>query len=272
MPQQNEPLLQVRSMTISSGKRFYIRDVSFGVFEGFSMAIMGEKGSGRTTIARAIIGEAQLSTGEVITDDKSVQYIPTNAGASFNPSMNALEVIADPLLVNNIASKTKVSKKVKQLFKVVSLDIELLEKYHIKFNETEKIKLALARSLAMRPELIILDEPLKNIEKPQKQQIINILDSIKRRFSTTLLIITNDIQAIRHLCNRVGILCAGRLVEFGSTDAVFGSVKHPYTESLIFNAAGQEKYGLNQPPVLSGEPDTIRNAPLGCLFIKDVDM
>src|SRR5699024_6455549 len=207
----------------------------------------GESGSGKTTTGRAIVGLNKMTTGKVFFEGeeitnfgkrksglhKDVQMIFQDPYSSLNGRKRVLDIIAEPLRNFDRLSKSEERKRVQELLELVGLSPESILKYPHQFSGGQRQRIGIARAIALKPKLIIADEPVSALDVSVQAQVLNFLQDIQKELDLTLLFISHDLGVIRHMCERIGIMYKGRFVEEGSAEEIFDNPQHIYTKRLV---------------------------------------
>ncbi|WP_339162037.1 ATP-binding cassette domain-containing protein [Siminovitchia sp. FSL W7-1587] len=221
--------------------------VSFSIEEGKTYGLVGESGSGKTTLGRAIIGLTHVTEGKIRFSDvdltnvksnrkeirKEVQMIFQDPYSSLNPKKRVLDIVAEPLRNFKTLSKTEERKKVQELLEQVGLTAENMYKYPHQFSGGQRQRIGIARAIALKPKLIIADEPVSALDVSVQAQVLNFLKDIQKDLHLTYLFISHDLGIVKHMCDQIGIMYKGRFVEQGSRDDIFNNPQHIYTKRLI---------------------------------------
>lgn len=222
--------------------------VSLEINEGETLGLVGESGSGKTTLGKVIIRLEEPTQGEVLFMGRNifslkgdelkcyrrqVQMIFQDPSASLDPRMTAGDSIGEALLIHGIEDEEERLGKVEGLLEEVGLEAGDYSKYPHEFSGGQKQRIGIARALALRPRLIIADEPVSALDISIQAQILNLLSELKNEYRLSLLFIAHNMGVIRYLCDRVAVMKAGRLVEEGDVEEVFTSPQHPYTRALL---------------------------------------
>lgn len=207
-----------------------VKDISFTIKKGQSFGLVGESGSGKTTIASILAGLISHDSGQIEVKS-NVQMVFQNPKASLNPRMTAADIIKEPFYVAKIRSD--INKRVSRLLESVSLDKSLLSKYPHQLSGGEQQRLAIARSLALNPALLILDEPLSSLDVVNQAQIAKTLIKLQKEFKLTYLFITHNLGWARQLCQEIAVMHQGRIVEQGPSEKIFNQPKHSFTKELL---------------------------------------
>jgi peptide/nickel transport system ATP-binding protein len=255
-----------------------VRDVSFKIAPGEVFGLAGESGSGKSTIARMILGLTAPSAGAIIIGGgekeaerrrgKSVQMVFQNPGSSLNPRRSIGQSIAVPLEAAG-ARRAAVAARVEDLLKMVQLPADFAERYPHELSGGQKQRVAIARALAAEPRLILLDEPTSALDVSVQAKIIELLQELGRTLGLTFLFISHDLSLMRNFASRVAILYLGQICEIGETDILFSAPAHPYTRSLLASVpviTAEEEAMRPNVPIIEGEVPNPANLPSGCAF------
>ena len=262
-----------------------VDDVSFEIRRGESLGLVGESGSGKTTAGRCILRAIEPTAGEILFAEngaavdvralartqlrafrKNMQMIFQDPYSSLNPRMTVMEIIGEPLLVHGIARGRALKDRVRALMKQVGLDERFLNRYPHAFSGGQRQRIGVARALALHPKLIVADESVSALDVSMQAQVLNLLEDLQAEFSLTYLFIAHDLSVVRHFCNRVAVMYAGRLVEVAETNMLFSHPLHPYTEALLSAAPKPDPGMKSERVLLKGEVPDPADMPEGCAF------
>lgn len=254
------PLLEVKKLHVGfpqySGAIFRkiknlvkgVDEVSINIYEGEVLGLVGESGSGKSTLGRSIIRLIDSQAGNIVFNGKELsglsgdnlknarrdfQMIFQDPYASLNPRMTVFDTLVEPLLVHGLANKTTVLEQVNQLMDDVGLDRRFIRKYPHEFSGGQRQRIAIARAIALKPKLIIADEPVSALDVTIRAQILALLLKLTEKHKLTMLFISHDMSVVRYLCDRVVVMQKGKLVEEGATEELFAAPKQPYTQQLL---------------------------------------
>jgi peptide/nickel transport system ATP-binding protein len=296
LTEQNDVLLDVRNLS----KHFPIRNhltrrlvgnvkavdgVTFQVHQGETVGLVGESGSGKTTTGRCILRAIEPTSGSVHFNDsgrqvdvlslgrkklrtlrQKMQIIFQDPYASLNPRMTVMQIIAEPLVIHRIAKGKVLEDRVRELMSQVGLDVRYLNRYPHAFSGGQRQRIGIARALALNPNLIIADEAVSALDMSMQAQILNLLKDLQKKLNLTYLFIAHDLSVIRHFCDRVLVMYAGKLVETNTTADLYAHPTHPYTEALLSAAPKPDPRKRTTRIMLTGEVPDPADRPLGCPF------
>jgi ABC-type glutathione transport system ATPase component len=234
-----------------SGVTTVVDDVSFILRRGETLGLVGESGSGKSTIARMVLGLIPPSAGVVTFEgmplDKAsagemrrirrrMQPVFQDPYAALNPRMRIREILAEPFLIHKheaARSKAELGNATGELLRIVGLDGSALDRYPHEFSGGQRQRINIARALALRPEVLVLDEPVSALDVSVGAQVVNLLRSLQRDFSLTYLFITHSMPLVRYLATEIAVLHNGKLLELGPAEQLITAPSHPYTRALM---------------------------------------
>jgi ABC-type oligopeptide transport system ATPase subunit len=222
--------------------------VSFSIDEGETFGLVGESGSGKTTTGRCILRLIEPTSGHVEFKGEDVlgfsrsrlrqarrdmQIVFQDPYSSLNPRMRAGDIVEEPLVIHRVGTRQERQERVAELFRLVGLDPRQRSRYPRQFSGGQRQRIGLARALALNPSFVIADEPVSALDVSVQAQVINLLMDLQDRLQLTYLFIAHDLRLVRHICSRVAVMYLGRIVEMGTTEALFERPAHPYTQALL---------------------------------------
>lgn len=296
---KSKPLLEVKNLKMHFpmtrgllrrvvGHIKAVDDVSFTVYEGETLGLVGESGCGKTTLGRCVLRVYEPTSGQIIyhrNDGKAVDLMTLKSGqlkpyrrdirmifqdpqSSLNPRLPVLEIIGESLKANNLAKGKALEQRVIELLRKVGLRPEYLRRYPHAFSGGERQRIGIARALALNPRLVVADEAVSALDVSVRAQILNLLKDLQREFELTYIFVSHDLSVVEHLCDRVAVMYVGKIVELAPTKDIFRRPKHPYTEALL-SAVPKPDPRLRDKGRrirLQGEVADPANPPTGCYF------
>jgi oligopeptide transport system ATP-binding protein len=264
-----------------SGTLKAVDDVSFAVHSGETFGLVGESGCGKTTLARCILrlieptsGEIlfggqnilQFSNGEMRAIRRRMQMIFQDPYGSLNPRMKAATIIEEPLVIHKIGDKNERADQVHELMKMVGLDPAYRKHYPHEFSGGQRQRIGIARALALRPDLIVADEPVSALDVSVQAQIINLLKDLQEKLQLTFVFIAHDLSVVQHFSDRIAVMYLGKIVELASSMELFQKPQHPYTKLLLNSVPIAEPASRKRKEAMKGEIPSAIEHPSGCSF------
>lgn len=261
-----------------------VDDVSFDLYNGKVLGLVGESGCGKTTVARTVLRAFSPTSGKIKlkTEDGSVdisllsekklkmlrtkmQMIFQDPFSSLNPRMTVSDIIGEPLKIHKLATGKQLKDRVSEMLQKVGLTKDYMNRYPHAFSGGQRQRIGLARALILNPSLVIADEAVSALDVSVQAQILNLLMDLKIEFGLTYLFVSHDLSVIRHICDQVAVMYAGKIVEYSDTQMLFNDPKHPYTRLLMRSIPSLDPdITLNIPP--TGEVLDLSKLPVGCRF------
>ena len=255
--------------------------VSFSISEGEALGLVGESGCGKSTVAKLIMRLLSPTSGRIvfmgrdITDlgrrelrpiRRNMQIVFQDPFASLNPGMKVGDIVTEPLLVHEGGRPGRA--RAAELLELVGLDPGDAVKYPHEFSGGQRQRISIARALALRPKLLVLDEPVSALDVSIQAQIINLLIELKKELGLAYLFIAHDLSVVRHVCERVAVMYLGRIVEWGNREEVFDRPSHPYTQALVSAVPVPEPLSRSERRriLLEGDVPSPMDPPSGCRF------
>jgi oligopeptide/dipeptide ABC transporter ATP-binding protein len=263
-----------------------VDDVTFHINHGETLSLVGESGCGKTTTSRCILravnptaGEinfrmgngqvlelAKLAKSELRPVRRRLQMIFQDPFSSLNPRMTILDIISEPLVVNGVNSRSERQDRVEELLRMVQLPPEFMNRYPHAFSGGQRQRIGIARALALRPALIVADEPVSALDVSVQAQILNLLLDLQDELDLSILFVAHDLSVVKHVSDRVAVMYVGKIVEVAETTKLFENPKHPYTEALLSAVPKPDPRLRSQRIILEGEVADPAHPPSGCYF------
>jgi peptide/nickel transport system ATP-binding protein len=263
-----------------------VDDVSLYVDEGETLGLVGESGCGKTTAGRCILRAIEPTSGEIMFRDQrdgwvnirelepaelnrvrqQMQIIFQDPYSSLNPRMTLLELVGEPLVINQGMRGRELEDRVADLLRSVGLRPEYLRRYPHAFSGGQRQRIGIARALALSPRLVVCDEPVSALDVSVQAQILNLLREMQGRLGLTYIFVAHDLSVVRHIADRVAVMYVGKMVEKASTDELYPHPLHPYTEALMSAVPRADPRAIKKRIVLEGEVADPSNPPSGCYF------
>jgi oligopeptide/dipeptide ABC transporter ATP-binding protein len=273
--------LEVRNLVVRYGRLTAVDGVSFAIPAGGTLGLVGESGSGKSTVARALVQLVPPAAGQILMGDEDVtrvrgkqlqslrtrlQMVFQDPYSSLNPRMTVGDMIEEVLREHQHLTAQERRQEVLRLLDVVALESQFIDRYPHQFSGGQRQRIAIARALAVRPEVIILDEVVSSLDVSVQADILNLLRDLQREFDLTYLFISHDLSVVRYMSDAVSVMYLGRIVEWTTTEELFRDPEHPYTRGLIDSIPKMVAGGNADRLKLSGEIPDPRFPPSGCRF------
>lgn len=264
-----------------TGKVRAVDGVDLVVREGECLAVVGESGSGKSTLGLCVLALVEASQGEVLFAGEPLAALPRptlrrrrrefqmifqDPVGSLNPRMTAAKILAEPVEIHQVVPPAERQRRVLELLAMVGLPASAGRSFPHELSGGQRQRLAIARALATEPRFVVADEPVSALDVSLRGQVINLLADLRERLGLTVLLIAHDLAVVEQIADRVAVMYAGKIVESGSTDQIYGSPLHPYTVSLLSAVPGENPGSGRRRIVLSGEAPDPAALPTGCRF------
>ncbi len=283
---KNGTLVEVKNLkkyfNTKRGLLHAVDDVSFSITKGETLGLVGESGCGKSTLGRVMIRLLDATAGEVRFDGedilkyspgkmkelrKRVQIVFQDPYSCLNPRLTVSELIAEPLIVNKVfRDKASMNARIRELMETVGLAERLETVYPHELDGGRRQRIGIARSLALKPEFIVLDEPVSALDVCIQAQILNLLDHLKKEFGYTYVFISHNLSVVKHVSDRIAVMYLGKIVELSNYKVIFTDPLHPYTQALL-SAIPLAKVGSKRDRIiLEGDVPSPIEPPEGCRF------
>ncbi len=257
--------------------------VSFAIYKGETLGLVGESGCGKSTTGLAILQLQPPTAGRVMFDGQDIaglseaqlrklrrhmMMIFQDPYSSLNPRMTIGSIIGEPLNVHAVGTPKERAEQVQELLHLVGLNPAFINRYPHEFSGGQRQRIGIARAISTHPSFIVADEPISALDVSIQAQVVNLLDDLKKQFGLTYLFIAHDLSMVRYISDRVGVMYLGSMVELGERNSVFDQPLHPYTRALLSAVpiANPKKERVRQRIILEGDVPSPANPPSGCRF------
>ncbi|NIR33219.1 MAG: ATP-binding cassette domain-containing protein [Desulfuromonadales bacterium] len=255
--------------------------VSLDLSAGETLGVVGESGCGKSTAGKLIMGLLPCDSGEIVLEGTDIAHLPArqmrplrrkvqmifqDPYSSLNPRLRVGDIVGEPLKIHNLGGNGEIRDQVVELLERVGLDSGHYHRYPHEFSGGQRQRIGIARALALKPKLIIADEPVSALDLSIQAQIINLLQDLQAEFNLTYLVIAHDLSVIEHMSDRVAVMYLGRIVEMASAQQLYEQPRHPYGEALLNAVPVADPQRRSKHVALKGEPPSPIDRPDGCHF------
>ncbi len=278
-----EPLMEVRDLHVHFPVKGYgvvraVDGVSLRIAPAEIVGLVGESGCGKTTIGRCITGELAATRGEVRLDGglvgrrrrpavrRSIQMVYQDPATSLNPRLSVRQVLTELLLVHDLVPRRQAETRCRELLSYVGLPPRALDGYPHQFSGGQRQRIAIARALAVEPQMLVADEPVSALDVSVQATILALFAELRERLGLAILLISHNLAVVRHLSDRVAVMYLGRIAEAAPRDDLFSDPRAPYTQVLLKSAPRLSQVGRTPEAALKGDPPSVVDIPAGCRF------
>ncbi len=264
------------------GYVFALNKINLKVEEGETLGVVGESGCGKSTLAKAIVRLNRPSAGDVYLNGKEIsrlegedlkvarrqiQMIFQDPYGSLNPRKTVESILAEPLKLHRMVStKADIKKSVIDLMKLVGLPADNINRFPHEFSGGQRQRIGIARALALRPKVVIADEPVSALDVSIQSQILNLLNDLKKELGLTYIFIAHDLAVVKYIADRIAVMYLGNIVELRKSSDLFDAPLHPYTQALLKSIPAPNPHKRGNLQVLEGDVPSPKRPPAGCAF------
>ncbi|HZK24950.1 MAG TPA: ABC transporter ATP-binding protein [Oscillospiraceae bacterium] len=263
---------------------YAVDEVDLTIYQGETFGLVGESGCGKSTLGKMFLRLYPLTAGKIYFSDVDIsklkgqqlkdfrcqtQMIFQDPSSCLNPRRKIIDILTEPYIIHKLYSKEERRHKVGELCEMVGLSQSYLHRYPHEMSGGQKQRVGIARALALQPQLIICDEPVSALDVSIQAQVINLLQDLQKQFKLTYLFISHNLSVVKHICQRIGVMYLGKIVELAPAEKIYQAAKHPYTQALIAaipSLDDPDKVTKAEGQVLSGDLPSPTNPPQGCAF------
>jgi len=258
-----------------------VDDVSFSIDRGETLGLVGETGSGKTTVGRCLVRLMEPTSGSIFFEGEDLltlkgrklrekrrdfQIVFQDPFGSLNPRMTVGAIVAEPLVIHKLGNRRERTERVAALLERVGLDPSVMSRYPHEFSGGQRQRVGIARAIALKPRFVVCDEPVSALDVSVQAQIVNLLQDLQEELGMGYLFIAHGLNVVAHISTRTAVMYLGRIVEIGPTREIFTGALHPYTKALLEAAPKLDPSAGKGPPPLEGDLPSNMDPPPGCRF------
>lgn len=258
-----------------------VNNISFEVNEKETFSLVGESGCGKSTLGRSILRILEPTGGKVMFNNenildyssselrklrKNMQLVFQDPYSSLNPRMTVRELLAEPLFTHYTVTKADANRQVEEMLEKVGLPVEQAERYPHQFSGGQRQRISIARAFMLKPKFVVADEPVSALDVSIQSQILKLLMDLQEEFNMTYLFISHDLNVVRHISDRVGVMYLGKMMELTDTNSIYEDPLHPYTQALLSAVPKSDPLEVKERVPLKGDVPSPANPPAGCPF------
>ena len=280
-----EPIIEVKGLKkyfqTPRGLLHAVDDVTFSIERGKTLGVVGESGCGKSTLGRTIIHLLESTGGQIFLEGKDItnvkgkelkqvrekmQIIFQDPYSSLDPRKSVDATIREPLVVSGRYKKNEIDDATRELMEFVGIDERLRMSYPHELDGGRRQRVGIARALALNPDFVVCDEPVSALDVSVRAQVLNLMKDLQKEFNLTYMFISHDLSVVRFLCDRIGVMYLGRMVEIADRQELYDNPMHPYTKALLSAIPVPDVDVKHEPMLLEGDIPSPYNPPKGCLF------
>jgi oligopeptide transport system ATP-binding protein len=258
--------------------------INLQLFRGETLGVVGESGCGKSTLAKLLVGLEKPTSGSIMVRGqdtsglskeamrkarRNIQLVMQDPYTSLNPRMTVRDIVSEPFQIHpDVAPKGQIRARVQELLELVGLNPDHINRYPHQFSGGQRQRIGIARALALKPEIILCDEPVSALDVSIQAQVMNLLDELQSELGLSYIFIAHDLSVVRHIADRVAVMYLGKIIEIGKDTDIYDHPTHPYTQALLSAVPVPDPTlrGLRDQIVLQGDVPSPANPPSGCRF------